>query len=164
MASLFKKIISLKELSSVIKKINKKKLKIVLGGGCFDIFHYGHLVFLKKAKKEGDFLIILLESDEFIKRNKLRDPIHNLNQRAKILAELECVDLVIKLPLLIKDDDYQKIVEIIRPSVIAITKGDKKLKKKEELAKKVNARLKIVTNLLSEFSTSLIRKKLKLLN
>lgn len=164
MASLFKKIISLKELSSVIKKINKKKLKIVLGGGCFDIFHYGHLVFLKKAKKEGDFLIILLESDEFIKRNKLRDPIHNLNQRAKILAELECVDLVIKLPFLIGDNDYQKIVEIIRPSVIAITKGDKKLKKKEELAKKVNARLKIVTNLLSEFSTSLIRKKLKLLN
>lgn len=164
MGSLSKKIVSLEELNPYINKIHRKKLKIVLGGGCFDIFHYGHLVFLKRARKEGEFLIILLESDDFIIRNKRRNPIHNLNQRAQILAELECVDLVIKLPYLIKDEDYQKIVETIRPAVIAITEGDIKLKKKQDMAKKVNARLKIVTELLSEFSTTDIRKKLKLLD
>lgn len=158
-----KKIVSLKDLNRVLINIHKKKEKIVVGGGCFDIFHYGHLIFLKKAKKEGDFLIILLESDEFIKKNKHRDPIHSLSQRAEILAELEYVDLVVKLPLLTKDEDYQRIVKIIKPAVIAITEGDEKLKKKEDLAKKINAQLKVVTNLLSKFSSSSIRKKLKLL-
>ena len=158
-----RKIISLKDLVKVLEKIHKKKEKIVVGGGCFDIFHYGHLIFLKKARKEGDFLIILLESDEFIKKNKQRKPIHSLNQRAEILAELESVDLVVKLPLLVKDEDYLRIVKTIKPSVIAITAGDEKLKKKANIAKKINAQLKIVTNLLSDFSSSSIRKKLKLL-
>lgn len=158
-----RKIISLKNLDKALEKIHKKKEKIVVGGGCFDIFHYGHLIFLKKAKKEGDFLIILLESDEFIKKNKQREPIHSLNQRAEILAELESINLVVKLPLLAKDEDYLRIVEAIKPSVIAVTAGDEKLKQKTNIAKKINAQLKIVTNLLSEFSSSSIRKKLKLI-
>ena len=158
-----RKIISLKDLDKVLEKIHKKKEKIIVSGGCFDIFHYGHLFFLKKARKEGDFLIILLESDEFIKKNKQRKPIHSLNQRAEILAELESVDLVVKLPLLVKDEDYLRIIKTIKPSVIAITAGDEKLKKKANIAKKINAQLKIVTNLLSDFSSSSIRKKLKLL-
>lgn len=157
-----KKIISLKDLNSVSINIHKKKEKIVVGGGCFDIFHYGHLIFLKKAKKEGDFLIVLLESDDFIKKNKHREPIHNLDQRAEILAELNSVDLVVKLPLLTKDEDYQRIVKIIKPAVIAVSEGDEKLKKKKDLAKRINAQLKIVTNLLSKFSSSSIREKLRL--
>lgn len=153
----------MKDLSRVLVNIHKKNKKIVVGGGCFDVFHYGHLSFLKNARKEGDFLIILLESDEFIKKNKQKEPIHSLNQRAEILAELECVNLVVKLPLLTKDEDYQRVVEIIKPAVIAITESDEKLKKKRNIAKKINAQLKIVTNLLSDFSSGSIRKKLKLL-
>ena len=47
-----------------------KDKKIVLVGGCFDLIHYGHLKFLEAAKEQGDFLIVALESDEFIKKHK----------------------------------------------------------------------------------------------
>ena len=40
--------------------------KTVLVGGCFDILHIGHVRFLQAAKKQGDILIVVLESDEFI--------------------------------------------------------------------------------------------------
>ena len=42
----------------------------VLVGGCFDVIHIGHIQFLKRAKSFGDCLIVLLESDENIKRLK----------------------------------------------------------------------------------------------
>ena len=41
-----------------------KKDKIVLVGGCFDVLHPAHVIFLEKAKKMGDFLVVILESDE----------------------------------------------------------------------------------------------------
>ncbi|HKC04500.1 MAG TPA: adenylyltransferase/cytidyltransferase family protein, partial [Patescibacteria group bacterium] len=37
--------------------------RIVLAGGVFDILHYGHIHFLKQAKKLGDYLIVAMESD-----------------------------------------------------------------------------------------------------
>lgn len=157
-----KKIIFLKELVDEIVKIRELKRKIIVVGGCFDIFHYGHLSFLKKAKEQGGFLIILLESDEFITKKKKRQPIHHQDQRAEILASLTDVDLVVKLPLLKEDKDYEKIVAVIRPSVIAVTSGDRKLKKKKYLAQKYKAELKIVFHRLKDFSTRVIIKKLKL--
>lgn len=157
-----KKIVFLKELVDEIVKIKKLKRKIIVVGGCFDIFHYGHLSFLKKAKEQDGFLIVLLESDEFIKKKKKNKPIHNQDQRAEILAALTYVDLVVKLPLLNRDVDYQRIVELIRPAIIAVTLGDRKLKKKKYLAQKYKIELKIVSHRLKDFSTSSIRKKLNL--
>ena len=60
--------------------LNKKcpiHSKIVLVGGCFDLLHYGHIEFLKNAKKQGEYLIVALEPDEAIVNYKKRQPIHN---------------------------------------------------------------------------------------
>lgn len=130
-----------------------KEKKIVLVGGCFDLIHYGHLQFLKKAKKQGDFLIVALESDEFIKKNKRKQPIHNQKERAEILANLNMVDLVIKLPLFSSSEEYFNMVKIIRPKVIAITEGDLQLENKKQQAKIVGGKVKIVTPLIKKFST-----------
>jgi len=154
-----KKIVSLKELSRLIPKISGKK--IVLVGGCFDLLHYGHLTFLKNAKKAGDFLIVALESDDFIKKNKSRASIHNQNQRAEILASLNAVDLIVKLPLLNSDEEYSGLVKLIKPSVIAVTKGDEQVKNKMRQAKMIGAKVLTVTNLLDLFSSNNI---LKILN
>ena len=73
--------------------------KTVLVGGCFDILHFGHTRFLKKAKSFGDFLIVLLESDKHIKRLKGKNrPINNFMQRKEVLLSLKFVDKVIKVP------------------------------------------------------------------
>ena len=154
-----KKIISLDQLKNIILKISHKKT--VLVGGCFDVLHYGHLTFLREAKKEGDFLIVALESDEFIKKKKKRVPIHNQAQRAEILSAVEYVDLIIKLPLLTEDLDYYNLVKIIRPSVIATSLGDPLIENKKKQAEMVNGKVKIIKNFVKNLSTQKIRQVLR---
>jgi len=128
--------------------------KTVLVGGCFDIFHYGHLHFLTEAKRKGDVLIVLLESDAFIEKSKHKKPVHTQIQRAELLAALVCVDEVILLPeMKDRDKEYKKIVQLIRPSVIAYTKGDSGLNKKTLLANEVKADL-VEIDMLTSFSSS----------
>lgn len=98
----------------------------VLVGGCFDILHYGHIHFLREAKKLGDHLIVALESDENLKRLKgSTRPIHNQKQRKEILESLKFVDEVLLLPEMKTDSEYEKMVTKIAPHIIAITEGSK---------------------------------------
>lgn len=101
-------------------------MKKVLVGGCFDILHYGHVHFLKNARKLGDYLVVILESDIRIKKIKgsLR-PIHNQDQRKETLEALSFVNEVIILKDEMIDKDYEDIIRKINPQIIAITKGAK---------------------------------------
>lgn len=130
--------------------------KIVLAGGCFDLIHYGHFMFLQRAKREGEVLIIALESDEFIVKKKNRKPVHTQKQRAEILAALEPVDIVLLLPFFQSDAEYYELVKNIKPNVIAITEGDKYYDSKREQAESIHAEVKVVSTLLQEFSTTQI--------
>lgn len=131
-----------------------KKGRTVLVGGCFDVLHYGHIQFLKKAKQEGDILIVALESDEFIFKRKKRKPFHSQAKRTEILKSLRMVDEVVELPFLYSDEEYMDFVKKIKPSVIAITKGDRQLANKKKQASVVGGLVKIVTPLLKNFSTT----------
>ncbi len=150
------KIISWEKISQETKLIREKNA--VLVGGCFDLLHFGHLVFLKKAKKEGDFLIVVLESDEFIKKRKKRLPIHTQKQRAITLAALEMVDLVIVIPYFDDDNDYLNLVKKVRPKVIAVTAGDPQKVNKKKQGEAVGAKFKIVAPRLKQFASSKILK------
>lgn len=137
--------------------------KIVLVGGCFDIVHLGHLIFLEKAKAKGDLLIVLLESDENIRKNKgERRPINNQEYRAKFLTKLKMVDRVVKLPEMKSDEDYLKIVKKIKPTIIAVSESDNKLKIKKAQAKMVGAKVLIVNKLIPHQSTSRIIERIKI--
>jgi FAD synthetase len=116
--------------------------KKVLVGGCFDILHYGHIHFLKKAKSKGDYLIVALESDENTKKLKgPTRPIHTQKQRREILMSLNFVDKVISLLPMKNDTDYKKLVAKVKPDIIAITQGDNIKTKKLEYASIVGAKL-----------------------
>lgn len=79
-------------------KARRKGKKIGFITGCFDILHEGHIDLFRFAKQHVDFLVVVLDSDEAIKEGKGDSrPIHNINQRAKILSELESVDLVVPI-------------------------------------------------------------------
>jgi FAD synthetase len=139
-----------------VKSENKKNV-IVLVGGCFDVLHTGHILFLEKAKKLGDKLIVLLESDENIKKDKGNNrPINNQKNRAKILMSLKMVDKVIKLAEMKTDDEYLALIKKIKPKIIAVSDGDKRILLKKEQAKKVGAKLMVVTKLIPQQSTSRI--------
>ncbi len=131
--------------------------KAVLVGGCFDVLHPGHVIFLEKARKEGDFLIVLLESDEKIKQIKGKNrPFFNQKERASVLRGLKFVDQIIMLPFLKSDGDYEKIIKKLKPDIIAATKGAPDNFHKERIAKLIGAKLKIVSKIIGDYSTSRI--------
>lgn len=69
-------------------------MKRVITYGTFDVLHYGHINLLKRAKALGDYLIVVLSSDEF---NKLKNKksYYNYEQRKSILEACRYVDLVV---------------------------------------------------------------------
>ena len=145
----------------VVDYSNKKKIrelikgkKVVLVGGCFDILHFGHIKFLNAAKKLGNFLVVALESDEFILNRKNKTPFHNLKERSFILSSISYVDLIIKLPLFKKDSDYYDLVSFIKPNTIAVTGNDPYYEDKKKQAEMNNAQIKIVCSDINKFSST----------
>ena len=148
-------IVSVTKVQGLSKSLKSEKKRIVLAGGCFDILHVGHITFFDKAKESGDFLILLLESDQAIKNLKgEKRPINTQSKRAKILSAIEKVDFIIPLPKPYKTQDYNELVMQINPDVIAITSGDPNLKNKQLQAKSVNGKVKIVLKKIPDHSTT----------
>jgi rfaE bifunctional protein nucleotidyltransferase chain/domain len=150
-----------KQLEKTVEEAINHIFSKVLVGGCFDILHYGHIHFLKKAKSLGDCLVVALESDKNIKKMKgEKRPIHDQNQRREMLKSLEFVDEVIILPDEMRDEDYLDLVTRVRPLIIATTEGDPILSKKQKQARIVGAKVveipKIKTKSTSQILDSLI--------
>ena len=89
-------VVDRKNIISVIKDLKSQGLKIVTTNGCFDILHVGHLRYLKKAKSFGDILVVALNSDSSTRALKGETrPVNNQNDRAELLSNLNCVDIVV---------------------------------------------------------------------
>jgi len=144
----------------ILRKIKSSHKKIVLVGGCFDLIHPGHITFLKNSKKCGDFLVVLLESDESVLKYK-KILAQKQKERGLILLELEAVDMVIPLTGLLEDQDYYMIVKITKPDIIAITQNDPQIANKQKQAEDHGAQLVIVTKRIQKYSSSAIKQKLK---
>lgn len=131
-------------------------MKIVLVGGCFDVLHFGHIVFLQKARSLGDKLVVALESDESVKKLKGKyRPVHSQEQRKMMLESLRYVDVVVSLPYLKNEKEYEAMVKKIHPHFIACTKGDPKEKNKRKMAKMIGAEC-IVLPKIQNPSTSIL--------
>ncbi|KAF3978271.1 MAG: bifunctional D-glycero-beta-D-manno-heptose-7-phosphate kinase/D-glycero-beta-D-manno-heptose 1-phosphate adenylyltransferase HldE [Methylococcales symbiont of Iophon sp. n. MRB-2018] len=118
---------SLNEVQNAMQLVKQEGEKIVLTNGCFDILHPGHIRYLQQARELGDRLIILVNSDDSVKRLKGAErPVNDLQYRMEMLAALECVDWVLPfendtpkdeidqlLPdILVKGGDYSDITSI----------------------------------------------------
>jgi len=150
------RIVNLQELATFLPR--KSKGRIVLAGGCFDIFHIGHVRFLSEAKGMGDYLVVLLESDKNVKQHKgKKRPVFIQKERAEMLSAIGCVDLIVLLPTMENDSDYLNLVMKIKPDIIAVTEDDPRIEKKRCQAKEIGGELKIVS-LTKTFSTSKLAK------
>lgn len=133
-------------------------MNTVLVGGCFDLLHIGHIYFLEKAKALGDKLIVLLESDESIKKLKGDNrPIHSQEQRKRILEAVRYVDEVIAIPHLKTDKEYFDVIKKINPSIIAFTEGDPILTKKLKQTELVGAKAIILPKIPYVSTTALAK-------
>ena len=102
-------------LDSACVKIPLNRDGIVFTNGCFDILHYGHLVYLNEARQLGKVLIVAVNSDASVR--KLKGPTRPVNSeliRAYNLACLECVDIV----LVFNDDTPYAILKKLQPNIL----------------------------------------------
>jgi len=83
--------------------------------GVFDLLHPGHVRYLQEARALGDLLIVGINADASVKRNKGADrPITPEHERAEVLGALECVDGVVVFP----EDTPADIIRAIQPDIL----------------------------------------------
>ena len=156
------KILSVNKAIEVTQRLRKLGKTIVLAGGVFDILHLGHIRFLEKSKGKGDILLVLLESDQNAKRRKGQDrPIHTQKNRASVLSAIPSVDYIILLAEMTKDNDYDKLINQLKPDIIATTKEDPGKKHKERQAKLVGGKVEYVLKRIKNQSTTKMEKLIK---
>jgi len=152
------RIVSKSSLNKLIKNLKKKKISIVVTNGCFDLIHKGHIEVFKKSKMLGDKLIVLVNSDNSIKRLKGKSrPIILLKDRLSILTSIKYIDYIVVFNSLTPVNLYK----IIQPNFL--TKGSEYKKGKlagEKIIKKFNGKIKLI-KMLPGLSTTKIIKKIK---
>ncbi|MBR9705281.1 adenylyltransferase/cytidyltransferase family protein [Candidatus Pacearchaeota archaeon] len=148
------KIKTIEELETISKELKNQQKIIVTTNGTFDILHYGHVQYLKKSKQQGDILIVLLNSDDSIKRIKGdKRPIINQFNRSNMLASLECVDYVC-----IYDEDKPFMqLEKIKPQIH--TKGAEVKGETRKLLEKWNGKY-IPLGIIKGLSTTNVIEKI----
>lgn len=153
------KIITIKEAQKISQKLKKHNKIIVVTGGCFDILHIGHIKFLEEAKKQGDFLFILLENDKNVKKLKGNNrPINNQKERAQVLAAMSCINYVVLLNEMKTNNDYDNLILKINPDIITTTKNDPQGIHNERQARKINAKVSYIIDRIENKSTSKLAK------
>tara|TARA_B100001250_G_scaffold412903_1_gene445384 strand:- start:871 stop:2391 length:1521 start_codon:yes stop_codon:yes gene_type:complete len=133
------KLLKIEEIKKKVSELKKKKLKIVHCHGVFDIVHIGHIKHLKKAKDQGDILIVTVTSDKFVNKGSNR-PIFNQKKRLEFLSELESVDFV----CLSNFPSATNLIKLIKPDIYV--KGQDYKNSKNDKTGKIN------------FETQLIKK------
>ncbi len=110
------KIVELEELSDRSEKLRAAGKKIVATNGCFDLLHVGHVRYLQAARALGDVLAVGLNGDRSVRELKgTGRPLRTENDRAEILAALQCVDLVTVFPQI----RATQFLAAVRPAVYA---------------------------------------------
>ncbi len=87
------KICNPAEMATQAEQLRQEGKTVVLCHGTFDLMHTGHIRYLQRAKKEGDYLFVTITADEFVNKGPGR-PVFTDTLRAENIAALACVDLV----------------------------------------------------------------------
>ena len=153
------KIVNANALAEQAKAFRTKGKRLVLTNGCFDLLHVGHVRYLQAARARGDALAVALNSDASVRALKGEGrPINPADDRAEVLAALECVDFVAIFP----ETRATQLLETVKPAIY-VKGGDYTLETldREERAvlEKIGAEIKILP-LQPGYSTSRLISRL----
>lgn len=152
------KIKSLQQAKDLVKGWKSQDKKIVFTNGCFDLLHLGHVDYLEKARLLGDKLILGLNSDASVSRFKgISRPIQDENSRARVLAALQFVDLVV----FFNEDTPLNLISELLPDILV--KGSDYLAENivgADVVKRNGGVIKTI-DFVSGYSTSKIIEKIK---
>jgi D-glycero-beta-D-manno-heptose 1-phosphate adenylyltransferase len=109
------KIKSLADATLQVKAWQSAGQKVAFTNGCFDLLHLGHVDYLEKARNLGDRLVIGLNSDSSVGRFKGPErPLQDQNSRARVLAALQFVDLVV----FFNEDTPLELISKLLPNIL----------------------------------------------
>jgi glycerol-3-phosphate cytidylyltransferase len=132
-------------------------MKIIYTAGTYDLFHYGHLNILLKARKMGDYLIVGVSTDKLISKYKGIKPIIHYKDRASVIKALKCVNKVIQ------QKTFFDVQQLKKYNISAIVLGDdwrgKKFPELDKCLKELNIKL-IFVPYTKRLSTSKIKEKI----
>lgn len=150
------KILDRKKLKDKLDSLRGKGKKIAFTNGCFDILHVGHVRYLKEAKKTADILVLALNSDSSVRSLKgEKRPLVPEEERAEILAALECVDFVTIFP----ESTPLDLITYLKPDIL-IKGGDwteEKVVGRDEV-KSWGGRLVLVPEVKGRSTTNIVEK------
>ncbi|HLO26995.1 MAG TPA: D-glycero-beta-D-manno-heptose 1-phosphate adenylyltransferase, partial [Geobacteraceae bacterium] len=102
-------------LAAIIEEEKKRGKRVVFTNGCFDLLHVGHVKYLQKARTFGDLLVLGLNSDASVRRLKgPKRPLIGEEERAHLLAALDCVDFVVTFD----EDTPLQLIQNLKPMVL----------------------------------------------
>ena len=109
------KLKSRRLLARLLERARKQGKSIVFTNGCFDLLHPGHIRLLNFAKKQGDLLVVALNSDRSVRALKgVAHPIQSEKDRAELICALEAVDYV----TFFGEKDPGRLIRALRPDVL----------------------------------------------
>lgn len=151
------KIISRENLEKLAQSLHSANKKIVTTNGCFDILHYGHFYYLAEAKKQGDVLIVGLNSDSSVK--KLKGPTRPIHSEDKRLFQLSCLEMVDYVTLFNEETPIE-FLKLVKPHV-HVKGGDYENKTFPEktFMQSINGEMAFISYI-EGFSTTAIAKEL----
>lgn len=104
------------EAAAFVARHRAARQRVVFTDGVFDILHPGHVRYLQEARALGDVLIVGIDSDESVRRNKgAGQPVNPEQERAELVAALECVDAVV----VVHEDSPDAIIRLLQPDILA---------------------------------------------
>jgi len=110
-----RKVLLRQPLAEEIARRRRRGETIVFTNGCFDLLHMGHLRYLRQARRLGSCLVVALNSDESVRRVKGPGrPVIGQDERAEMLAALECVDYV----TIFDEDTPIPLLELLKPDLL----------------------------------------------
>lgn len=108
----------IKDLAAAKSQVGSWKLQgkqVVFTNGCFDLLHFGHVDYIEKARNLGDVLVVGLNTDDSVSRFKgPQRPIQDQRSRARVMAALEAVDLVV----FFNEDTPLKLISELLPQIL----------------------------------------------
>jgi D-beta-D-heptose 7-phosphate kinase / D-beta-D-heptose 1-phosphate adenosyltransferase len=103
------------QLSTDLNRLRAQGKRVVFTNGCFDLIHLGHIKYFQFARKQGDLLVVGVNTDASVRRLKgTKRPIISESDRLGVLEELESIDYLIRFD----DDTPLRLIQMIRPDVL----------------------------------------------
>jgi len=110
-----RKVVTLPALQEKLTGLKAVGQRIVFTNGCFDILHQGHVTYLEAARRQGDCLVVGVNSDCSIRAIKgPQRPVNQEASRARVLAALGCVDYVV----VFGEETPRNLITAIMPNIL----------------------------------------------